>query len=51
MIQYFHAKALDLASIWIDTGNLQTSQSEKIRKLQQESLFIGLSEVMIGALI
>jgi len=44
MIQYFHPKAIDLASIWMGTGNLQTSQSEKMRKLQQESLFIGLSE-------
>ena len=44
MIQYFHPKALDLASIWMETNSIKISTSEKIRKLQQQSLFIGLSE-------
>ena len=42
--QYFHPKAIDFAGIWMNTGASEMSTSEQIRKLQQQAIFIGLSE-------
>ena len=41
---FFHEKAKDLAGIWYESEDLEKSQIEQVRNLQQKAIFIGLSD-------